>query len=135
MTRSEYVKSYTDFIRCVMRLGEKARREGLLALEDETEDLDDESFKDALRMVVDGIASETINEIYSNLISFEKDEYTRQLKTVQKRAALGIQSGENPRILYLVLKSYANLTPDENSEIERLLLSDDSDDLDLGDEE
>ena len=90
-----------------------------------------EDFKMAMRLVVDGVAPEIIDEIFSNLIMFEKDEYARQFRTVQKRAVLGLQGGENFRILYLVLKSYANLSPDENREIDYSLLKDDSDDLDL----
>jgi chemotaxis protein MotA len=44
-------------------LSRKARREGLLSLEDEITALDDEFLKKGLQMVVDGIEPETIKEI------------------------------------------------------------------------
>ena len=133
MTRIEFVKTYKDFLRLTVKLYEKARREGLLALEDEIEDIDDENFKIGLRLTVDGVASEIIDEIYSNKIAFEKDEYERQFRTIQKRAVLGLQRGENSRILFLVLNSYANLSKDEQREIDNALFNDESgpDDLDL----
>ena len=136
MTRNEFFKTYRDFLKCAIRLYEKARREGLLSLEEEIEDLDEENFKTGLRLVVDGVASEIIDEIFSNIIAFEKDENERQFKIIQKRAILGLQRGENFRILFLVLNSYANLSKDEQKEIEYDLLNDssgDSDDLDLDD--
>jgi chemotaxis protein MotA len=44
-------------------LSKKARREGLLSLEDEINQLDDKFLKKGLQMVVDGIEPETIKEI------------------------------------------------------------------------
>jgi len=142
MNKSDFFKNYKNFVLCAIRLNEKSRREGILSLEDEVEDLDDENFKMGLRLLIDGIAYEIVDEIYSNLISFEKDELTARLMTVQKRALFGFYRGENNYVLYKVLKSYANLSPDENKEMDCLSLRDDpvvsgnsndSDDLDLDD--
>jgi chemotaxis protein MotA len=47
----------------MMAFSEKARREGLLALEDELEDLDDEFMKKGLRLVVDGTDAEIIRDL------------------------------------------------------------------------
>lgn len=44
-------------------LSKKARREGLLSLEDEISEIEDEFLKKGLQMVVDGIEPETIKEI------------------------------------------------------------------------
>jgi len=129
MNKNEFFKSFKDFVLCASRLNEKARREGILSLEDEVEDLDDENFKMGLRLLIDGVASEIVDEIYSNLISFEKDEFMRRLMIIQKRALFGFYRGENNYILYKVLKSYANLSPDENKEIDSLMFKDDLDDL------
>jgi chemotaxis protein MotA len=54
----------------MMAFSEKARREGLLALEDELEDLDDEFMKKGLRLVVDG----TDAEVIKNLMELELDQ-------------------------------------------------------------
>jgi len=124
MTRDEFVKTYTDFLKCAERLNEKARREGLLSLEEEIEDLDDEYFKMGLRFIVDGISSQIIDEIFSNYIAFEKDEDEHRFKTIKKRALLGIQEGMNFRILFFILNSYANLSQDEQKKIECEMLKD-----------
>ncbi|MDR2370996.1 MAG: motility protein A, partial [Treponema sp.] len=50
-------------IQKMVSFSEKARREGLLALEDELEDLDDEFMKKGLRLVVDGTDAEVIRNL------------------------------------------------------------------------
>ncbi|MCL2266061.1 MAG: hypothetical protein FWC22_08475 [Treponema sp.] len=127
MTRNIFLKNYKDFIQCAIKLNETVKRQGLLSLENEIENLDDENFKQGLRFAIDGIGPEIIDEIYSNIIEFEKDEHLRQLKIIQKRTVLGIQKGENTHILYLVLNSYANLSPEEKDEIESSIFYDTSD--------
>ncbi|WP_304221928.1 motility protein A [Gracilinema caldarium] len=47
----------------LMAFSERARREGLLALEEELEDLDDEFMKKGLRLVVDGTDAEIIRTL------------------------------------------------------------------------
>jgi chemotaxis protein MotA len=47
----------------LMAMSEKARREGLLALEEELEDLEDEFMKKGLRLVVDGTDAEIIRTL------------------------------------------------------------------------
>ena len=50
-------------IQKLVAFSEKARREGLLALEDELEDLDDEFMKKGLRLVVDGTDQAIIRDL------------------------------------------------------------------------
>jgi chemotaxis protein MotA len=50
----------------LMAMSEKARREGLLALEEELEDLDDEFIKKGMRLVVDGTDAEIIRNLMEN---------------------------------------------------------------------
>jgi chemotaxis protein MotA len=57
-------------IQKMVAFSEKARREGLLALEDELEDLDDEFMKKGLRLVVDG----TDAAIIRNLMELELNQ-------------------------------------------------------------
>jgi chemotaxis protein MotA len=47
----------------LMAFSDKARREGLLALEDELEDLDDEFMKKGLRLVVDGTDAAIVRDL------------------------------------------------------------------------
>ena len=52
-----------SIIQKMMAFSEKARREGLLALEDELEDLDDEFMKKGLRLMVDGTDQAVIRDL------------------------------------------------------------------------
>jgi len=122
MTRKKFVDEYTRFIQLAMKLADKSMKQGIASLEEETDDLDDELFKQGLRFVVDGTEPRLIDEIMSNRIAHEKDKEQRILKTVQKRAVLGIQAGESLRIFYHVLLSLPGLTPKEERQIENLVL-------------
>jgi len=52
-----------SIVQKLMAFSEKARREGLLALEDELEDLDDEFIKKGMRLMVDGTDAAVIREL------------------------------------------------------------------------
>ena len=121
MTRKTFIAEYTQFIQLAIKLADKSQQQGLLSLENEIEDIADEYFKNGLRLVVDGTATRLIDEIMTNRIAHEKDKYTRILKTVQKRAVLGIQAGESFRVFYNVLKSIPPLTEKEDAQISTAL--------------
>ena len=112
MNRAEFVDKYITVLENILNCAEKARREGLLALE---EDMDEEKadgrdiFEYGIRFVVDGTDSVLIDKILSNIIAQEKDEYLHTLKTIQKEAVLGIQEGLNPRLLIHLVTSYADI--------------------------
>ena len=66
------VSSIGDIISEFVRLGQKARREGLLSLEDDIQEMTDPFTKKGLQMVVDGLAPEIIKDIlYTELDSLE----------------------------------------------------------------
>ncbi|MDR2247785.1 MAG: hypothetical protein LBE17_14130 [Treponema sp.] len=124
MTRNEFVNRYTEIVGRALKYAEKARREGLLALEEESDQakIDERDiFEYGLRFVVDGTDAELIEKILSNIIKQEKDENIIILKNIQKEAVLRIQDGTNPRMLYAVLNSYANITIKED-EIRNLMV-------------
>lgn len=54
--------SYIDTIKLMVSLSHKARREGLLALESDLENIDDEFTKECLQLVIDGIEPEVIRQ-------------------------------------------------------------------------
>lgn len=58
-------------------LSRRARREGLLSLEDDIADIDDEFLKKGLQMVVDGIEPETIKEILELEISQMEERHVQ----------------------------------------------------------
>jgi flagellar motor component MotA len=117
MTRDEFVKKYTEIVGHALHCSEKARREGLLALEEESDQKktdDRDVFEYGLRFVIDGADKEIIEKILSNIIKQEKDEDMRTLKTIQKEAVLMIQEGINPRLIYSVLNSYTDIAIKED---------------------
>jgi len=56
-------------------LSKKARREGLLSLEDEITQLEDNFLKKGLQMVVDGIEPETIREILEKYLNLKLEKW------------------------------------------------------------
>jgi flagellar motor component MotA len=117
MTRDEFVKEYNEIVKRAFAFTDKARREGLLAIEDV---LDGEKignrdiFEYGMRFVVDGTDGEIIEKILSNIIKQEKDKDMLKLKTIQKEAVLMIQAGSNTRSLYALLNSYTDITVKED---------------------
>jgi flagellar motor component MotA len=117
MTRDEFVNKYTEIATRALKYAEKARREGLLSLED---DLDQakinarDIFEYGMSFVIDGVDSELIESILANIIRQEKDEDMIILKHIQKDAVLMIQAGSNPRLLCAVLNSHTDLTLQED---------------------
>ncbi|MCL2244098.1 MAG: hypothetical protein FWC03_06475 [Treponema sp.] len=112
MNRSEFIWQYQVFSKQALALADKARREGLLSLEDELE-TDKVNARDifqyGISLVIDGTDSEIINKILSNIIAQDTDEYSHLIKVIKKEAALLIQSGINSRIIGMVLNSYTDL--------------------------
>ena len=125
MTRKKFIAEYTQFIQLAIALAEKSKQNGIESLEDETEDIADEFFKQGLRFAVSGIEPRIINEILTNRITHEKDKRTRLYKTIQKRAVIGIQAGEPPHIIYHVLNSLTGLPYKEENKIWEIIFSDD----------
>ena len=58
-----------DLIRQLVNFSEKSRKEGLLSLEDEVEQVQDDFFKQGIKLVVDGTDPEVIKSILYNQIS------------------------------------------------------------------
>jgi len=64
----------TGIIKTLIRLAEKARREGLLALEDEKDDLENPFFAKGIQLVVDGIDPTLIRHILETEILLKEEE-------------------------------------------------------------
>lgn len=63
----------------LMSFSDKARREGLLALEEELEDLDDEFMKKGLRLVVDGTDAEIIRVLMDTELNQMQDRHSAKI--------------------------------------------------------
>ena len=113
MNRGEFVKAFYNAAGRALFFSEKARHNGLLSLEDDIDiekAVDGDVFELGMRYVVDGVNPEEIKKILSILAQQEKDEYVSLLKTIQKEAALAIQSGLNTGLLILMLYSYTDIS-------------------------
>jgi chemotaxis protein MotA len=112
MTKEDFVKEYNAIADRALFLAEKARREGLLALE---EDIDEAKYVQrdimeyGLRFVVDGTDPCSVNKILTNIVNLETDNDKNTLKTIQKEAILAIQEGMNPRLLLFLMNSYVDM--------------------------
>ncbi|MGL5085584.1 MAG: motility protein A [Clostridium sp.] len=69
--------SSKDIINKFSELSKKARREGLLSLEEEIAQVDDDFLKKGLQMVIDGIEPETIKDILELEISEMEDRHLK----------------------------------------------------------
>jgi chemotaxis protein MotA len=89
--RTFKIPSYNEkgIITKMMAFSEKARREGLLALEDELEDLDDEFMKKGLRLVVDGTDAEVIRNLMELELSQMQGRHMDKIGTINMWATLG----------------------------------------------
>jgi len=117
MTRDEFIAEYYKFSARAIKLAEKARREGLLSMEEEI-DSDKYNRRDifeyGLRLAVDGTDVAILRGILSNIIMQEEDKYARRLMELKLEAVLSIQAGENPRITVSKLNSYTDLNLTDN---------------------
>ncbi len=75
-------------IQRLLAFSDKARREGLLALEEELEDLDDEFMKKGLRLVVDGNDAEMIRNLMENELDQIQGRHADKIKVVNSYGTL-----------------------------------------------
>jgi chemotaxis protein MotA len=75
-------------IKKMIAFSEKARREGLLALEDELEDLDDEFTKKGLRLVVDGTDATVVRDLMELELSQMQTRHSFKTKLINMWAVL-----------------------------------------------
>jgi flagellar motor component MotA len=128
MTRDEFIAEYYKVSERAIFLSKKARREGLLAMENEI-DSEKENQRDifeyGLRFVVDGIDYTIIKELLENVIKQEEDKYTCLLMVIKKEAVLSIQQGDNNRIIAFKLNSLTNLNLSDDPIMRKIMYEDD----------
>lgn len=74
----------SDLINLFISLSEQARREGLLALENELENVDDPFIKKGILLAVDGIEPEVINDIMNAEITALEERHYRGRTIIEK---------------------------------------------------
>ena len=91
-----------SIIQKMISFSEKARREGLLALEDELEDLDDEFMKKGLRLVVDGTDAAIIRDLMELELSQMQARHAVKIKGIGMWSALSPGLGMLGTVMGLV---------------------------------
>jgi chemotaxis protein MotA len=86
----------------LMTMSEKARREGLLALEEELEDLDDEFMKKGMRLVVDGTDAGIIRDLMENELSQMQERHAAKISMVIGWAGLAPGRGMLGTVIGLI---------------------------------
>jgi chemotaxis protein MotA len=102
MTFQQPVFDSKNIILKMVAFSEKARREGLLALEDELEDLDDEFMKKGLRLVVDGTDAEVIRNLMELELTQMQNRHSSKIKLVNMWAVLSPGLGMLGTVMGLV---------------------------------
>jgi flagellar motor component MotA len=104
-----YLRQYYMVLIQLLAFSEKARREGLLALEDEMEDLDNHFMKIGLRLILDGCDGEDVDRVLSFMIENEKNKREKQLKKAIKQALLDIQAGNDQEFIKIKYNSFMDI--------------------------
>lgn len=73
-----------ELIQLFVHLSERARREGLLALENEMDDVEDPYIKKGMLLAIDGIEPEVIHDIMSAEITAMEDRHYRGRTIIEK---------------------------------------------------
>lgn len=64
----------SELVDVIVKMADRARREGLLALEDMAKEIDDPLLKEGIQMTVDGTDADEIEELLSMKVDAKKDE-------------------------------------------------------------
>jgi flagellar motor component MotA len=111
MTKKQKILKLSETL---MTLAEKARRDGLLALEEDTSKLrrekGDELLVLGLQLTIDGTDNDIIKTLFNNKLSHIKDPFEYVYANIIKTGVLCIQQGNNPRLIILMIDS---VIPDE----------------------
>jgi flagellar motor component MotA len=110
MTSKNFEKKCRILIEKAMNMCEKSRREGLMSLIDELDDVKDminerDVFYYGLALAADGFDRSMLEKILNNLVNQETDDKKRKLKIMQKEAVMSIKNGDNPQVMLAILLS------------------------------
>ena len=106
---ASFCNYYYDLVETIFRFSEKARREGLLALEEEMDSISDGFFLEGIRLVTDGTDWAVIRELLAFKVEREQDYYTKKLKEIAMEGILSIQNGDSSPQLGLMLAAMVNI--------------------------
>jgi len=117
-----------EFVHSIYEMSEKARREGILALEDDLDEKVDTSETPVwerlkyrlVRMMVDGIECNALSDVANTLMQsaiVQASEFNETMCIIALLGVLAIQSGDNPRVM--LMRVLANLGFDGEREFQK----------------
>ena len=109
-----FCNSYYKLAATILAFSDKARREGLLALEEELEHFAEGFFKLGIRLVVDGTDAGIIRDILQTRLERENDFYRKKLMEVAMKGILSIQAGDSKMAITFLFASLVNI---ENNQL------------------
>jgi chemotaxis protein MotA len=95
-------RSLTDTINAIVRLSEKARREGILGLEGDIRAIEDPFFRKAIQLVIDGTEVTVLREILETEIAYIEERHKRGIIFFQKAGGFAPTLGILGTVLGLV---------------------------------
>jgi chemotaxis protein MotA len=109
-TFRKYNPNVIGLVKQLQDLSEKARREGLLALEEMVEEIDDVYLRNGLKLVVDGTDAEVIRTLMENEINGMNSRHEKWIKMLNSWALLAPGFGMLGTVLGLIamLKNLAD---------------------------
>ncbi|HOD65401.1 MAG TPA: flagellar motor protein [candidate division Zixibacteria bacterium] len=93
---------FSDTIEQIVKLGEKARREGILGLERDMERIRNPFFRKAVRLVIDGTETSALREILETEIAYLEARHKRGITFFQKAGGYSPTMGILGTVLGLV---------------------------------
>lgn len=97
------VSQSADVIKNLVKFAEKARREGLLALEAEAENLEEPFLKKGIQLIVDGTDPELVRKILETELSFIEDRHRQGAEMFQNMGASAPAFGMIGTLIGLIL--------------------------------
>ena len=125
-----FCNNYYRLAETILAFNKKARREGLIALEDELAHHAEGFFKRGMWMVTEGTDAEYIRDVLQIRLEREHNFYRKKLLKVAMEGILSIQSGDSMTTLALLLASLVNIKDNPIDAAFAKYLSGDSDAID-----
>ncbi len=97
------VSQSADVIRTLVKFAEKARREGLLALEAEAENLEEPFLKKGIQLIVDGTDPELVRKILETELSFIEERHRQGAEMFENMGASAPAFGMIGTLIGLIL--------------------------------
>ncbi|MCL2205978.1 MAG: hypothetical protein FWB82_05605 [Treponema sp.] len=104
-----FANCYYRLVETISFYNQKAISEGILALEEELEVLENDFFRRGIRLLVDGTDEEVIRPILTTIIEREHDYYRKKLMNIALEGILGIQDGMDTSQIIFRLNSMVEI--------------------------